>query len=105
MATELVSSSTFTPLNNTDNSTLENNSTDGIEYLNKVFLLILIIVGIIGNILTILVLSNNKNRNVSTAILYLSLAVSDIHIIILNIALPLVSSEFDIALHVLSNLL
>ena len=53
MATEILSSSTSIQLINTDNSSLENDYTDGIEYFNKVFELSLIIVGLIGNILTI----------------------------------------------------
>ena len=53
---------------------------DDVVYI--VFLSILILVGLSGNTLTIIVLSKQRNRKVSTATLYICLAVSDLHIVI-----------------------
>ena len=49
-------------------------------------------------------MSNKRNRNVSTGILYISLAVSDIHIIILNISFDWISQVYFLNLHEMSNM-
>lgn len=74
-----------------------------INTVHNLIMLIIIVLGVTGNVLTIIVLARPRNRKCSTAILYVCLAVSDLAIIFTDILLVVMYNFFNISIEDIQN--